>query len=147
MERIREHVANHYCLTSLNLGEVDLDDEFTIVKINGDTYNSTIESHLTDTFIEGGFCSTVSQSAEKEWKEAWEQLGAESGYSEYLPTPEEKFNWQDVETMAREISVGSDILLNFLCNTLPRLELHDFEVEWEDETDEHCRTFLLVSPD
>ena len=145
MDKIREHAATHFCLVSLNRGEADRDDEFTIEKLNGEIIETTIEEYLTETLMP--FASTVSQAAEDEWKEAWEASGADSGYAEYVPTPAEKFNWQDVETIAHHLNIGSLILLDFLANTFPGLGLHDFEVEWEDETDEHCRTFLLYSPE
>ena len=145
--KVREYVAIHFCLVSLNQGEVDLDDNFIIEATAGEhmNYETTIEEYLTETLIP--FASVASQKAEDEWKQAWEELGQDSGYVEYVPTDPSKFNWQDVETMAHSLGVDSQILLDFLCNTLPGLNLHDFEVEWEDETDEHCRTFLLYSPE
>ena len=145
--KVREHVATHFCLVSLNQGEINLDDDFIVEATAGDhmNYETTIEEYLTETLM--SFASAVSQKAEDEWKQAWEELGADSGYAEYVPTDSSKFNWQDVETMAQHLGVGEQVLLSFLCNTLPGLGLHDFEVEWEDETDEHCRTFLLVSPE
>lgn len=145
MERIREHVVTHYCLVSLNRGEADIDDEISIEKLDGEIIETTIADYLTDTLLP--FASQSSQEAENDWKEAWEDLGVDSGYAEYVPTPAEKFNWQDVETMAHHLGVDSQILLSFLCNTLPHINLHDFELEWEDETDEHCRTLLLYSPE
>ena len=145
MDKIREHAATHFCLVSLNQGEADRDDEFTIEKLNGEIIETTIEEYLTETLMP--FASTVSQVRENDWKKEWEELGEDSGYTEYVPTPTEKFNWQDVETMAHNLNVGSLILLEFLTATLPVLGLHDFEIEWEDETDEHCRTFLLFSPE
>lgn len=147
LDTIREHAATHYCLISLNLGEVDLDDEFIVEATAGAhmNYETSVEDFLTKALLP--FASAASQAAELEWEKAWEESGADSGYAEYVPTPAEKFNWQDVETMAHNLGVDSQIVLNFLCNTLPHINLHDFEVEWEDESDEHCRTFLLVSPE
>ena len=147
MDKIREHAATHFCLVSLNQGEADIDDELIIERLDGKIIETTIEEYLTETLLPVVFASAVSQAAEDEWKKEWEELGEDSGYTEYVPTPAEKFNWQDVETMAHQLGIGSLILLDFLANTLPGLGLHDFEVEWEDETDEHCRTFLLFSPE
>ena len=143
MEKIREHTAIHWCMTSLNAGWADRSDDFTIIKLDDSETETTIEEFLTEALMP--FASAVSQVAENEWKEAWETMGAESGYAEYVPTPAEKFNWQDVETMAHHLGIGSQILLEFLANDV--CGIHDFSVEWEDETDAHCRTFLLVSPD
>ena len=145
MDKIREHAATHFCLVSLNRGEADRDDELNIEKPNGIVIETTIEQYLIETLMP--FASAHSQVRENDWKKEWEELGEDSGYTEYVPTPAEKFNWQDVETMAHQFGIGSLILLDFLANTLPGLGLHDFEVEWEDETDEHCRTFLLYSPE
>ena len=145
MDKIREHAATHFCLVSLNQGEADIDDELIIERLDGKIIETTIEEYLTETLMP--FASTVSQAAEDEWKEAWEASGEDSGYAEYVPTPTEKFNWQHIEVTAHRLGIGSLILLDFLANTFPGLGLHDFEVEWEDETDEHCRTFLLFSPE
>ena len=145
MDKIREHAATHFCLVSLNRWEADKDDELNIEKPNGIVIETTIEQYLIETLMP--FASAHSQVRENDWKKEWEELGEDSGYTEYVPTPTEKFNWQDVETMAHNLNVGSLILLEFLTATLPVLGLHDFEIEWEDETDEHCRTFLLFSPE
>ena len=144
MDKIREHAATHFCLVSLNQGEADRDDEFTIEKLNGEIIETTIEEYLTETLMP--FASTVSQAAEDEWKEAWEEFGEDSGYTEYVPTPTEKFNWQDVETMAHKLGIGSLILLDLSPTRFPDSDCM-ISVEWEDETDEHCRTFLLYSPE
>ena len=143
--RIREHTATHYCLVSLNAGEVSLDDELCIEKLDGSVIETTVEEYLTETLMP--FSSVYSAIRDADWKEAWEEMGADSGYSDYVPTPESQQNWQDIETMAHQLGIGSQILLKFVANTLPGLNLHDFEVEWEDEADEHCRTFLLYSPE
>ena len=145
MEKIREHAATHFCLTSLNTDEVEIDDEIEILATAGEhmNYETTIEAYLREMLMP--FASAASQAAEMEWKEAWEMSGADSGYSEYIPTPAGKFNWQDVANIALHIGVGEQILLEFLANDA--CGIHDFSVEWEDETDEHCRTFLLVSPE
>ena len=151
VEKIKEYAVTHFCMTSLNAGEVSLDDEIEVLATAGEhmNYETTLEAYLIETLMP--FASAASQSAENEWKEAWEMSGADSGYSEYVPTSAEKFNWQDVDVMALQIGVSSDILFSFLANTLPGLDLHDFTVEWEDESedeiDEWCRTFLLVSPE
>ena len=108
-------------------------------------YETTIEEHLISELM--SFASVASMQAELEWKTAWEELGTDSGYQEYVQTPAEKFNWQEVSTMALDLGVGEQILLEFLVNIASGLSLHDFSVEWENETDEHCRTFLLVSPE
>lgn len=147
MEQIREHSLTHFCMTSLSAGVVRLDSEVEVRATAGIhmNYTTTIEEHLIDTLMP--YASAASAAAEKEWREAWEMLGAESGYSEYVPTPAEKFNWQDVANMALHIGVGELVLLEFLVNIDSGLNLHNFSLEWEDETDEHCRTFLLVSPE
>ena len=141
--RIREHTTTHYCLVSLNAGEVSLDDELCIEKLDGTETETTIEEYLTETLLP--FASVASQKAEDEWKEAWETLGEGSGYAEYVPTSPGHFNWQFVEVMAHKIGVGEQILLEFLANDA--CDVHDFQVEWEDPSDEHCRIFLLVSPE
>ena len=74
MDKIREHAATHYAMVSLNQGNVDLDDEFTIEKPNGKIIETTIEEYLTETFIHGGFCSAFSQAAEDEWKKEWGRI-------------------------------------------------------------------------
>ena len=148
MERIREHVALHYCMVGLNNGEASMDDEFEVEHIAGPHMNftTTIEEYLINALTE--WTSTASQQAENDWKAAWEENGAESGYSEYIPTPIEKFNWQDVANMAINIGVGEHILLEFLVNiAVGEVQISDWTLEWEDETDEHCRTFLIVSPE
>ena len=145
--KVREHVATHFCLVSLNQGEADLDDDFIIETTAGEhmNYETTVAEYLTQTLLP--FSSAASQVNEDHWREAWETMGVDSGYAEYVPTPAEKFNWQTVENMALHLGVGEQILLEFIATTLPHLDLYDFTVEWEDETDEHCRTFLLVSPE
>ena len=145
---IREHTLTHFCMTSLNAGEIDLDDTLTVSATAGShmNYKTTVEEHLIAELLP--FASTASMAAELEWKEAWEDFGEDSGRSEYVPTPAEKFKWQFVETVAVQLGVGEQILLEFLANLdSGGIALHDFTVEWEDATDEHCRTFLLVSPE
>lgn len=146
MDKVKEHAAMHYCMVSLNSGEGDLDDEFEIEHIAGShmDYVTTIEEYLIDQLTP--FTSAASQNAEIEWKEAWETAGEDSGYAAYVPTSAEKFNWQDVATMAIHIGVGEQILLEFLVNVAAGA-VSDWTLEWEDETDEHCRTFLIVNPE
>ena len=144
MESIREHCLTHYCLVSLNSGDIYIDDTIEVLATAGEhmNYETTVEEHLIETLLP--FTSAVSMQAEKEWKQAWEAFGADSGYAAYIPTPAENFNWQNAENMALRLGIGEQILLEFLVNNL---ELHDFTLEWEDETDEHCRNFLLISPE
>ena len=149
MEKIKEYAVTHFCMTSLNAGEVSLDDEIEVLATAGEHMNyeywTTIEAYLIETLMP--FASTVSQLNEAEWQKEWEMSGADSGYSEYVPTPIEKFNWQEVPSMALQLGVSELILREFLVTWCNGMDLHDFTIEWEDETDEHCSTFLLVSPE
>lgn len=118
-EQIREHSLTHFCMTSLNAGEVSLCESVKVLATAGShmDYETTIEQHLIDELLP--FSSAASQAAETDW--------------------------QDVEHIALLLGVSSQILLEFLVNIDSGLNLHDFTLEWEDATDEHCSTFLLVS--
>ena len=147
MDKVREHAALHFCMVGLHQGIADLDDVFEIEATAGPHMNfeTTIEEYLIDQLTE--FTSTASQAAEEEWKAAWEADGEESGYTEYVPTPAEKFNWQYLPNMAHRLAIGEEILLGFIVDLDAGLSLSDWTVEWEDPTDEHCRTFLIVNPE
>ena len=148
MDKVKQHAALHFCMVGLNRGEANLDDVFLVEHVAGPHMNfeTTIEEYLIDQLTP--FTSAASQMNEDAWKEAWETLGAESGYAEYVPTPAEKFNWQIVSVMANELGVGEQILLEFIVNlATSENSISDWTVEWEDATDEHCRTFLIVNSD
>ena len=115
---VLEHNALHFCLVSLNQGKIDLTDTLDIQATAGEhmNYQIKVSDYLTEIFL-----TFVAKDKPKHQK------------------------WQHTETTAFYLGISEEILREFLGITLPGLDLHDFEIKWEDELDEYCRTFRLTS--